>query len=103
MAQTCEELNFDGFTLTDSQNLSNEIYIALTLVAKATNALKRWSGVTNAINRHAAVNVSAPFKVTKSSIGFGGNRSQNCSNGSGIGGGRLSFSLEAEFIIINRV
>lgn len=40
MAQRCEELNFDGLTLTDSQNLSNETYIALTLAAKATNVLK---------------------------------------------------------------
>ena len=40
MVQTCEEWNFDGVTLTDSQNLSNEIYIALTLAAKATNVLK---------------------------------------------------------------
>ena len=64
MAQTCEELNFGGFTLTDSQNLSNENYIALTLVAKATNALKRGPDVTNSIARHAAVTASAPFKVT---------------------------------------
>ena len=47
MAQTCEELNFDGPTLTDSQNLSNETYIALTLAAKATNVLKLGPGVTN--------------------------------------------------------
>ena len=94
MAQTCEELSFDGLTLTDSQNLSNETYIALTLAAKATNALKLGPGVTNPITRHAAVTASAPLQVTKSSIGCGGNRSKNHSNGSGIRG-RLSFSLDA--------
>ena len=99
MAQTCEELNFDGFTLTDSQNLSNEIYIALTLVAKTTNALKRGPDVTNPITRHAAVTASAPLKVTKSSIGCGDNRSKNHSNGSGFRG-CLSFSLDAGFIRI---
>ena len=69
MAQTCEELNFDGLTLTDSQNLSNEIYIALTLAAKATNALKLGPGVTNPITRHAAVTASAAATLQEVSNG----------------------------------
>ena len=69
MAQTCEELNFDGLTLTDSQNLSNETYIALTLAAKATNALQLGPGVTNPITRHAAVTASAAATLQEVSNG----------------------------------
>tara|TARA_Y100001970_G_scaffold162039_1_gene198086 strand:- start:135 stop:1151 length:1017 start_codon:yes stop_codon:yes gene_type:complete len=69
MAQTCEELSFDGLTLTDSQNLSNETYIALTLAAKATNALKLGPGVTNPITRHAAVTASAAATLQEVSNG----------------------------------
>ena len=69
MAQTCEELNFDGLTLTESQNLSNEIYIALTLAAKATNVLKLGPGVTNPITRHAAVTASAATMLQEASNG----------------------------------
>ena len=69
MAQTCEGLNFDGLTLTESQNLSNEIYIALTLAAKATNVLKLRPGVTNPITRHAAVTVSAAAALQEASNG----------------------------------
>ena len=69
MAQTCEELNFDGLTLTDSQNLSNETYIALTLAAKATNILKIGPGVTNPITRHAALTASAAATLQEVSNG----------------------------------
>ena len=30
MAKKCEDLDFNGLTLTDSHNLSNETYIPLT-------------------------------------------------------------------------
>tara|TARA_B100000989_G_scaffold103483_1_gene75757 strand:+ start:1491 stop:1991 length:501 start_codon:yes stop_codon:yes gene_type:complete len=69
MAQTCEELNFDGLTSTDSQNLSNEIYIALTLAAKATNVLKLGPTVTNPITRQAAVTASAAATLQEASYG----------------------------------
>ena len=69
MAQRCEELNFDGLTLTDSQNLSNETYIALTLAAKATNVLKIGPGVTNPITRHAALTASAAATLQEVSNG----------------------------------
>ena len=59
LAETCEELGYDGLTLTDSQNLSNEIYIALTLAARATSRLMLGPGVTNPLTRHAAVTASA--------------------------------------------
>ena len=59
LAQKCEQLGFDGLTLTDSQNLSNETYIALTLAARATSTLMLGPGVTNPLTRHAAVTASA--------------------------------------------
>ena len=69
MAHTCEEWNFDGLTLTDSQNLSNETYIALTLAAKATKVLKLGPGVTNPITRHAALTASAAATLQEISNG----------------------------------
>ena len=59
MAKKCEDLDFNGLTLTDSQNLSNETYIALTLAARATTKLMLGPGVTNPLTRHAAVTASA--------------------------------------------
>ena len=59
LAQKCEQLGFDGLTLTDSQNISNETYIALTLAARATSSLMLGPGVTNPLTRHAAVTASA--------------------------------------------
>ena len=59
LAERCERLGFDGLTLTDSQNLSNETYIALALAARATSKLKLGPGVTNPLTRHAAVTASA--------------------------------------------
>ncbi len=69
MAHICEEWNFDGLTLTDSQNLSNETYIALTLAAKATKVLKLGPGVTNPITRHAALTASAAATLQEISNG----------------------------------
>ena len=59
LAQKCEQLGFDGLTLTDSQNLSNETYITLALAARATSTLVIGPGVTNPLTRHAALTASA--------------------------------------------
>ena len=59
LAQKCEQLDFDGLTLTDSQNLSNETYITLALAARATSTLMLGPGVTNPLTRHAALTASA--------------------------------------------
>ena len=59
LAQKCEQLGFDGLTLTDSQNLSNETYITLALAARATSTLMLGPGVTNPLTRHAALTASA--------------------------------------------
>jgi 5,10-methylenetetrahydromethanopterin reductase len=54
-----EALGFDGLVLTDSQNLSPDTYVALTLAARATKRLLLGPGVTNALTRHPAVTASA--------------------------------------------
>ncbi|MBH66923.1 MAG: hypothetical protein CMM58_01070 [Rhodospirillaceae bacterium] len=69
MARHCEELGFDGLTLTDSQNLSNDTYIALTLAARATSTIKLGPGVTNPLTRHAAVTASAISSLQQVSDG----------------------------------
>ncbi|MEM7404066.1 MAG: LLM class flavin-dependent oxidoreductase [Pseudomonadota bacterium] len=55
LAARIEELGFDGMTLTDSQNLTGDTYVALTLAARATSTLKLGPGVTNPLTRHPAV------------------------------------------------
>lgn len=68
-AQRCEALGFDGLTLTDSQNLSADTYVALTLAARATSRLKLGPGVTNPLTRHAAVAAGAIASVQELSGG----------------------------------
>lgn len=68
-AQRCEDLGFDGLTLTDSQNLSPDTYVALTLAARATSRLKLGPGVTNPLTRHAAVTASAISSIQEASDG----------------------------------
>ncbi|MEQ9641667.1 MAG: LLM class flavin-dependent oxidoreductase [Alphaproteobacteria bacterium] len=58
-ARRCETLGFDGLTLTDSQNLSADTYVAMTLAARATSKLLLGPGVTNPLTRHAAVTAGA--------------------------------------------
>ena len=45
--------------MTDSQNLSPDVYVALTLAAAATQRLRLGPGVTNPVTRHAAAAASA--------------------------------------------
>lgn len=68
-ARRCEELGFDGLTLTDSQNLSADTYVALTLAAQATSTLMLGPGVTNPLTRHAAVTAGAIASIQQISGG----------------------------------
>lgn len=68
-AQQCEALGFDGMTLTDSQNLSADTYVCLTLAARATSKLQLGPGVTNPLTRHAAVTAGAMASLQQASIG----------------------------------
>ena len=58
-AATLESQGWDGMSLTDSQNLSPDIYVALTIAAQATERLQLGSGVTNPVTRHPAVTAGA--------------------------------------------
>ena len=58
-AAEIEALGFDGMVLTDSQNLSPDTYVALTLAARATRTLLLGPGVTNPLTRHPAVAAGA--------------------------------------------
>ena len=65
IAVEAQECGFDGLTLTDSQNLSADTYVALTLAAKATTRLLLGPGVTNPRTRHAAVTAGAIASIHK--------------------------------------
>ena len=69
LAQRCEALGYDGLTLTDSQNLSPDTYVALALAARATSKLRLGPGVTNPLTRHAAVSASAIAAIQQASGG----------------------------------
>ncbi|MFT5390191.1 MAG: 5,10-methylenetetrahydromethanopterin reductase [Gammaproteobacteria bacterium] len=69
LAQHCEALGYDGLTVTDSQNLSADIYVAMTLAARATSTLLLGPGVTNPLTRHAAVSASAIAAIQEVSQG----------------------------------
>ncbi|MCB1740613.1 MAG: LLM class flavin-dependent oxidoreductase [Gammaproteobacteria bacterium] len=58
-AVRAEAQGWDGITLTDSQNLAADTYVALTLAARATTRLLVGPGVTNPLTRHAAVTAGA--------------------------------------------
>ncbi len=68
-AERLEALGYDGLTLTDSQNLSGDTYVALTLAARATSKLMIGPGVTNPLTRHAAVTAGAIASVQEASGG----------------------------------
>jgi 5,10-methylenetetrahydromethanopterin reductase len=69
LAQHCETLGYDGLTLTDSQNLSADIYVSMALAARATSKLLIGPGVTNPLTRHAAVTASAIASIQQISEG----------------------------------
>jgi 5,10-methylenetetrahydromethanopterin reductase len=58
-AQRAEAEGWTGLTFNDSQNLSGDPYVALTLAASATTRLRIAPGVTNPFTRHPATTASA--------------------------------------------
>lgn len=55
IARTAEADGWDGLLLQDSQNLSPDIVVALTLAARATQRLRIGTAVTNLVTRNPAV------------------------------------------------
>lgn len=68
-ARTLEELGFDGMLLADSQDITADIWVELTLAARATDRLKLGPGVTNLVTRHPTVTASAAATLQDESGG----------------------------------
>ncbi|MFV0257622.1 MAG: LLM class flavin-dependent oxidoreductase [Acidimicrobiales bacterium] len=58
-AAAAEAAGWDGLVVVDSQNLSGDCYVALTMAAQATERLRLGTGVTNPVTRHPAVTAAA--------------------------------------------
>jgi 5,10-methylenetetrahydromethanopterin reductase len=68
-ARRAEAAGWDGITLTDSQNLIGDPFIAMALGARVTDRLQFMTGVTNPATRHPAVLATAIATVQEESGG----------------------------------
>ena len=68
-ARRAEDAGWHGMLVVDSQNLSGDSYVALTMAANATSRLGLGTGVTNNATRHPAVTAAAIASVQKISNG----------------------------------
>jgi 5,10-methylenetetrahydromethanopterin reductase len=68
-AERAEAGGWDGLSLTDSQNLVGDPFIAMALGAKVTDRLKFMTGVTNPATRHPAALATAIATVQEESGG----------------------------------
>lgn len=68
-AQAAEAAGWDGMFVVDSQNLSGDPFVALTLAARATSTLRLGTGVTNPATRHPAAAAAAIASIHAGSGG----------------------------------
>ncbi len=68
-ARRAEKLGFDHITFLDSQNLSRDVYVMMTLAAIETNRIKIGHGVTNPFTRHWSVTANATATIYELSGG----------------------------------
>jgi 5,10-methylenetetrahydromethanopterin reductase len=68
-AERAEAAGFAGMGVVDSQNLSGDPYVALTLAARATSRLALGTAVTNPVTRHPAATAAAIASVQRASGG----------------------------------
>jgi 5,10-methylenetetrahydromethanopterin reductase len=68
-AERAEAAGWDGISLTDSQNLVGDPFIAMALGAKVTTHLKFMTGVSNVATRHPAVLATTVATVQEASGG----------------------------------
>jgi 5,10-methylenetetrahydromethanopterin reductase len=68
-AQRAEAAGWDGITLTDSQNLVGDPFVAAALAAAATERLQFATGVTNAHTRHPSALATVAATVQEASGG----------------------------------
>jgi 5,10-methylenetetrahydromethanopterin reductase len=69
LARIVEADGWDGLTLTDSQNITGDPYVAMALAAQVTERLKLATGVTNPVTRHPAATASSIATVQVESRG----------------------------------
>lgn len=69
VARRAEEAGWDGITVTDSQNLAPDPFVALTIAAQATERLLLATGVTNAATRHPAALATVAASVQEAAGG----------------------------------
>jgi 5,10-methylenetetrahydromethanopterin reductase len=69
LARQLEADGWDGIVVADSQNLTGDTYVAITMAAAATTRLKVGPGVTNTLTRHPAVTAGAIATVNEESDG----------------------------------
>ncbi len=75
-AERAERVGWDGMAVVDSQNLSGDVYVALTIAASRTERLGLATAVTNPVTRHPAVTASAiasvhAFSNGRATLGIG--------------------------------
>jgi 5,10-methylenetetrahydromethanopterin reductase len=68
-AVRAEESGWDGITVTDSQNLAPDPFVAITLAAAATDRLRFATGVSNLFTRHPAALATVAATVQEASGG----------------------------------
>jgi 5,10-methylenetetrahydromethanopterin reductase len=69
VARRAEAAGWHGMLVVDSQNLSADSYVGLTLAAAGTETIGLGTGVTNSVTRHPAVTASAAMAVQDVSNG----------------------------------
>jgi 5,10-methylenetetrahydromethanopterin reductase len=68
-AVRAEDAGWDGISLTDSQNLVGDPFVAMAVCARATTSLRFMTGVTNAATRHPAALATVAATVQEFSGG----------------------------------
>lgn len=68
-AKRAEELGFDHITFLDSQNLSRDVYVMMTIAAMETSRIHIGHGVTNPYTRHWTVTANATASLYELSGG----------------------------------
>ena len=68
-ARKAEEAGWDGLSIADVQSVSGDMYVAMALVAMATERIKIGSDVTNPLTRHPIITAGAIVSVQQVSDG----------------------------------
>jgi 5,10-methylenetetrahydromethanopterin reductase len=69
LAQVAEEHGYEIYYVGDSQMIWNDVWVALTCCAAATERIKLGTGVTNTVTRHPTVTANAAMTLNMVSDG----------------------------------